>query len=264
MPYFCSEKENNMTALQTLEAQIEPLKSQLISHPLYSTLTTKKSIQLFMETHIFAVWDFMSLVKALQQHLTCTTTPWIPVGSPSTRRLINEIVLGEESDVDQHQQPASHFELYTDALEALGGNTNALHQLVENIRAGASYQAASEQLDIPVAAKTFMDFTFEIIETGQPHLIAAVFTFGREDLIPDMFIEIVQKLAQENTTDFVALLYYLERHIEVDSEEHGPMALQMINELCGDDSQKWEACIEVSQQALYHRIALWDSIYQSL
>ena len=253
-----------MTAVQTLEAQLQPLKSQLISHPLYSSLTNKKSIRSFMETHIFAVWDFMSLVKALQQQLTCTTTPWIPVGSPSTRRLINEIVLGEESDVDQHQRPASHFELYTEALEALGGNTNVLHQLVENVRSGASYQTASKQLDIPVAAKTFMDFTFEIIDTQQPHLIAAVFTFGREDLIPDMFIEIVQKLAQENSDDFVSLVYYLERHIEVDSEEHGPMALQMIGELCGDDSKKWEESIEISKKALAHRIALWDSIYQSL
>jgi len=253
-----------MTAVQTLEAQLQPLKSQLISHPLYSSLTNKKSIRSFMETHIFAVWDFMSLVKALQQQLTCTTTPWIPIGSPSTRRLINEIVLGEESDVDQHQRPASHFELYTEALEALGGNTNVLHQLVENVRSGASYQTASKQLDIPIAAKTLMDFTFEIIDTQQPHLIAAVFTFGREDLIPDMFIEIVQKLAQENSDDFVSLVYYLERHIEVDSEEHGPMALQMIGELCGDDSKKWEESIEISKKALAHRIALWDSIYQSL
>ncbi|MBB5343441.1 DUF3050 domain-containing protein [Tunturibacter empetritectus] len=58
--------------------------------------------------------------------------------------------------------------------------------------------------------------------------------------------------------------WYMERHIEVDSEEHGPMALRMIAELCGNDNAKWGEAGEAAEIALRARLALWDGIADRL
>ena len=109
--------------------------------------------------------------------------------------------------------------------------------------------------------KDFLDFTFRTIEEGKPHKIAAAFTFGREDLIPSMFTEILKNFqANFPETDLSKLIYYFERHIELDADEHGPMALQMVVELAGDSEQKWKEVQEVSMMALEKRIGLWNAI----
>ena len=131
-----------MKTTTLFEDKLAPYKDQLLHHPLYQKLTSTEAIQTFMEYHAFAVWDFMSLVKALQRKLTCTELPWVPVGSPATRRLINEIVWGEESDVDQFNQPTSHFELYIKAMEEVGANTAPIKKLVAEIQNGTAWEIA--------------------------------------------------------------------------------------------------------------------------
>jgi hypothetical protein len=106
----------------------------------------------------------------------------------------------------------------------------------------------------------FVLFTFKIIETNQAHKIAAAFTFGREDVIPDMFFQIINQ-SKTNQDTYSKLTYYLNRHIELDGDEHGPLSLKMIEELCCDDTNKWEDVLEISKQALNYRIGLWDGIY---
>jgi hypothetical protein len=249
--------------LQKLKSEIHPYREELLAHPLYLKLNSKEAIQIFMEQHVFAVWDFMSLVKALQIKLTSVQLPWKPVGSASSRRLINEIIWGEESDVDQYGNPSSHFELYINAMKQIGSNTSEIESLVESCSLD-SISFDINKLTISDNTKDFVNFTFQKIKENKVHELAALFTFGREDLIPDMFIEIVKTVEKQTGSSLSELIYYLERHIEVDGGEHGPMALQMIQDLCGNDEQKWQEATKVSIEALKMRMHLWDGVLKEI
>lgn len=247
-----------------LQAAITKTRNQLVKHPLYSQLQTLAQIKLFTSYHVFAVWDFMSLLKSLQQNLTCTTTPWVPVGTANTRYLINEIVLGEESDVDEHGNRTSHFELYLKAMQQLGADTAVIEQLLTYIANGVDVISAMDKLNLPLAIQEFVSFTFDIIHNQPVHVQAAVFTFGREDLIPDMFIGLVSDLSATHPQQISILKYYLERHIEVDGGHHSHLATEMVSQLCGNDAVKWQQATAASITALEKRKLLWDAIAEKL
>ena len=249
-----------MSYIQNLEKNLSITRKSLINHSLYSKLDSKQKLVEFMENHVFAVWDFMSLIKALQRNLTCIEVPWIPNENRLAGRLVNEIVLAEESDVDLNGNPKSHFELYLESMIQIGASTKKIEDFIFKIKTLKSYNKSIENINISPVVKEFMDFTFNIINTNKNHVIASVFTFGREDLIPDMFIEIVKKLSINDEIKADHLIYYLERHIEIDADEHGPMALKMIEKLCGEDEIKWKEAEIASKKALEMRIKLWNYI----
>jgi hypothetical protein len=251
--------------IQQINRTIEPQKNILLQHPLYKKVKTIEDLKCFLENHVFAVWDFMSLLKALQSKLTCTTTPWFATKNPETRYLINEIVVAEESDLSIDGRRQSHYEMYIEAMHDCGANTSEIDSFLAEVNSLQNIFVAIKTSPLHPNVKSFLDFTFRVIEEGKPHEIAAAFTFGREDLIPDMFTAILKNF-QENfpDTDLSKLIYYFERHIELDSDTHGPMAMQMINELCGTDAQKWAEAEEIAKMALDKRIGLWDAIEESL
>ena len=78
-----------------------------------------------------------------------------------------------------------------------------------------------------------------------------------------MFIAILERSATSEDS-FVKFRYYLDRHIELDGDEHGPISLKMIEKLCKEDAQLWQEAEAIAVQSLEKRIALWDSIYQAL
>lgn len=251
--------------ISTINKKIQPQKEQLLQHSLYKKIKTIDDLRQFQESHVYAVWDFMSLLKALQASLTCTSTPWLPVGNPETRYLINEIVLAEETDISLDGKRQSHFEMYIDAMQSCGAETRQIESFLENVIQTQNIFVSIKQSDLHPNIKAFLDFTFRVIEQGKAHEIAAAFTFGREDLIPEMFTAILKNLqANFPETDLSKLIYYFERHIELDSDEHGPMAILMINELCGENETKWKEVEEISIQALNKRIALWDAIEEKI
>jgi len=243
---------------------LDEYRSVLVNHPLYNKIDSIDAIQRFMETHVFAVWDFMSLLKRMQLELTCASIPWIPVGNPITRRLINEIVFGEESDVDQNGHAVSHFELYIQAMVDIGADTRAITSYIQQLKRGESWENALINSGASQAAIQFVRNTMACVEHAPIHVVAGVFTYGREDLIPDMFISIVRELSEKGHSGAQTLVYYLERHIEIDGDEHGPMALQMIEELCQGNPTKKQESIHAAKQALESRIELWDAIADTL
>lgn len=246
-----------------LTAATNPVRTRLLNHEIYSAVRDLDGLRNFARYHVFAVWDFMSLLKALQQQLTCTTVPWVPVGSGSVRYLINEIVTGEESDETPDGQRLSHYELYLQAMQQMEADDSLIRNLIEMIQNGSPVREALHTLNLPNGVRQFVEFTFDVIATQKPHLIAAVFTFGREDLIPNMFIEIVRQLDADNG-QLHLFRYYLERHIELDGDHHSQLAMQMVEELCGQDKQKWSESTDWTVRALEARIGLWDAVSEEL
>jgi len=250
-----------MNRIELLEEALKPSLDKLGKHPMYDALTSVEDIQLFMENHVFAVWDFMSLLKSLQKSLTNINTPWVPSKNASTARFINEIVLGEETDLNLNGEPQSHFEMYLDSMMEVGSNTSPIVKLLYKLNAGLSVKEALEEVEILPSTKEFVLNTFEAVYSNEPHKIAASFTFGREDVIPEMFMSILKSI-DPNKAQYKKLRYYLERHIELDGSEHGPLSLKMIAELCSDNEVKWKEVEEVAKQALEYRHKLWSGILE--
>jgi hypothetical protein len=75
-----------------------------------------------------------------------------------------------------------------------------------------------------------------------------------------MFRQVVAGLQAEHQDKLSTFVYYLNRHIGLDEDHHGPLAHQMISELCGDDAKKWQEAADTALQCLKMRKILWDAV----
>jgi hypothetical protein len=255
-----------MNRIKEIENIIKPIRAKLINHDLYKHIETPDDLRIFTEHHIFAVWDFMSLAKALQQRLTCVNVPWTPNNTSSDYSyLINDIILAEESDISRNGQRQSHFEMYLDAMKDLNASTQNIDSFIEQIKHGTDVFLVISASDLPKSVKSFLIFTFNTIFHQQTPEILSAFTFGREHLIPDMFSEIIVNIQHRFPRENISKLkYYFERHIEIDADEHGPMALQLIENICGTDSTKWDAVEKTAIKSLKKRLKLWNGIRKNI
>ncbi|MEZ6004073.1 MAG: DUF3050 domain-containing protein [Planctomycetota bacterium] len=248
---------------ESLSADLADLRSALIGHGLYARLENPEQLCRLLEFHVFAVWDFMSLAKALQRTWTCLELPWLPPEDPRLARFINEIILGEESDEDGRGGFASHYQLYLQAMRQAGANTGPIERLLLGLRAGRPIGECLSMCGAPPPSVAFVHSTFDTIATGDLPRIAASFTFGREDLLPGVFHRIVERLDQQTGGRFQILRYYLVRHMEVDGEHHGPLARRLMESAC-KTPEDWHAAASAARQALEARLALWDGIERAL
>jgi Protein of unknown function (DUF3050) len=248
------------SSLRLLLDDAAPYREALEHHSLYQELTSLTRIRCFLEHHVFAVWDFMSLIKGLQRHLTRVEAPWLPVGDARIRRLINEVVLAEESDALPDGRVCSHFELYREAMQSAGADVSPVALFTEALERGLPATEALRKARAPHAAQAFVAETLDVVERNQPHELAAVFAIGREQMIPAMFVRIVEAFAQSHPDELRPFHLYLRRHIEVDAAEHGPAALEMLAGLCGGDPAKWKEATAAAISALGSRRRFWDGI----
>lgn len=255
---------NAEEGLHHIRRTIEPVRTELLEHAVYRRITSLAALRIFMQHHVFAVWDFMSLLKSLQQSLTTARVPWLPPADPLACRLVNEIVLGEECDSDGRGSYASHFELYLRAMSECGAPTTWIDRFIGQIARSSDVGEALRNAEAPAAVTQFVGHTFEIIERNDLPVLASVFTFGREDLLPDVFSRIVRELNEISGGNLGEFVYYLERHIELDGGEHGPLAHRLVANLCGTDDAKWRAAAEAALATLTARKALWDGIARAI
>jgi hypothetical protein len=250
--------------ISILMARLSQAQKDLRSHDIYGMIKNVDELHIFMTHHIFAVWDFMSLLKLLQQRMTCVEVPWRPRQTPRLCRLINEIVLEEESDLSGDGGFLSHFELYRQAMAEAGADMTAIGRFLERLDGGMAVGPALAAAGAPAGAIAFVGTTFGIIDSGRLHAVAAAFTFGREEPIPGMFRALIGRLAERFPNQLGRLVFYLDRHIHLDETQHTPLAMEMTELLCGDDPVKWREASDAAVTAVQARLALWSAISDAI
>ncbi|MBE0498645.1 MAG: DUF3050 domain-containing protein [Campylobacterales bacterium] len=248
--------------------RVKDLRSKLAAHPVYASVKDRDDLALFMAHHVYSVWDFMSLVKYLQNEIAPARTPWLPQGDANVRRFINDIVLEEESDEglpleDGTTTHTSHFELYVKAMEEVSSGSSGDIVTFVDVVAKRSLATALETIPVPEPAKIFMKTTFEFIRSDKPHVIAAAFALGREHIIPEMFQALLERM-NVSKDEAAVFHYYLERHIHLDSDHHGPLSLRMLDILCDNDPVKLAEAEAAAILAIEARIAFWDGVLAAI
>ena len=246
------------------DINLSDLTERLRNHSLHEHMREAGAVHSFMRSHVFCVWDFQCILKALQQVLTCVSVPWMPTRDRQTRRLINEIVLEEESDEHPDGGYSSHFELYLDAMRACGGDTGPIEALLQNLAQGSNLDDCLNHSYLPAGVPEFLSCTFEVVQSEDLHRLVALFTLTREDLLPDLFRELVNTMTGEHPREWRLFNWYLNRHIELDGERHGPISHALLKRTCGTDRRLWEETEGTARAALKARIDLWDRILEDI
>lgn len=237
---------------------LQPWVDRLMRHPIYEELSDETSLRLFMRSHAFAVWDFQSILKALQRCHTCVTVPWLPTPDPEARRFVNEIVLDEESDEAPGGGFLSHYELYVEAMKDCGADTSPIEGVLSELQSGRTPSQALAGERVPRGVAAFVQGSLRIAASTEPHRIAAAFAYGREEVIPGMFQQVVFRLADLAPQRWSMFRYYLERHIGTDADNHAPKARALVANLCGSDERLWAEAEETARIGLEARLQLWD------
>lgn len=245
------------------EEIITPFKQALAQHPIYQAVDRIERLRCFMEHHVYSVWDFMSLIKRLQQSIAPTQYPWAPQGDGAVRRFINELVLEEESDEGMVEgQFSSHFELYLTAMEEVGANTQPVVNFVQQI-GSQDIQALLQQPSVPTPSRDFSNQTFLWIEEGELHQVAAALALGREHIIPMMFRTLLVRIGIDEQQAPV-FHFYLKRHIHLDEDFHAPLSLRLLNRLCDGDPTKIEEAVAAAEGAVQARLQFWDGVLEAV
>ena len=242
------------------------LRAALLDHPIYTHVGSVADLRRFMEDHVFAVWDFMSLLKRLQKDLTCTNVPWFPADNARAARLINDIVIGEETDVDPDGSYVSHLDLYLRAMADVGASTRQFDTFRSLARVGTSVEAAMVRTGVPPHVQAFVAHTMALAQSGSTEEVLAAFFYGREDIIPEMFSRLKQTLpgASNDNDPLRHFTYYIDRHIELDGDSHGPMGRELLEGLVADSPQRDERALRAACNSIKARIELWNGTLSTL
>jgi Protein of unknown function (DUF3050) len=245
---------------------LDTLRAQLLDHPVYAEVDSVEDLRRFMEDHVFAVWDFMSLLKRLQQDLTCTNVPWFPADNARAARLINDIVIGEETDIDPDGSFVSHLDLYLRAMADVGASTRQFDTFRSLAKAGTSVETAMVRTGVPPHVQAFVAHTMALAESGSTEEVLAAFFYGREDIIPEMFSRLQKTLAgaRRNNGSLRNFIYYIERHIELDGDSHGPMGRELLEGLVADSPQRHQRALHTACNSIKARIDLWNGTLSTL
>merc|ERR1711977_733147 len=128
--------KSQLARLAGIEQRLAPLRQQLREHKLYEEFEDLDDCRRFMEMHVFAIWDFMSLMKSLQRPFASSKQmPWLPSSQTKLERLVQEMVMRYENDVNERGDSMSHFEMYLQAMKQLGADTKYITSFLSMLQA---------------------------------------------------------------------------------------------------------------------------------
>jgi len=243
---------------------IESLRLRLEAHPIYAAVTTLDDLRVFMQHHVYSVWDFMSLIKYLQNEIAPARWPWTPGGDASVQRFINELVLEEETDIALPGQEGhtSHFMLYLAAMREIGADAATPERFVQLVAEQGVAAALASGLP-PAPSAAFTRTTFDFLASGKPHTVAAALALGREHVIPSMFRAFLSRMAVTEA-QAPSFHYYLNRHVHLDEDFHAPLSLRLLAALCENDPGKWREAEAAAETAVNARMLFWDGVLKAL
>ena len=246
--------------------QLCSLRAALLDHPVYTQVVSVADLRRFMEDHVFAVWDFMSLLKRLQQDMTCIRVPWFPADNAKAARLINDIVIGEETDVGPDGSYVSHLALYLRAMRDIGASTRQFEKFRSLVLVGVPVEAALTRIGAPHHVQAFVAHTMALANAGSTEEVLAAFFYGREDIIPEMFGRLLKTLygGRNNDDRLRNFIYYIDRHIELDGDTHGPMGRELLEDLLAGSPHRVERALHAACSSIKARIGLWNGTLNKL
>lgn len=243
--------------------RIMDISTELKTHPLYSKFSDKRTVQkrirTYMEYQVWCVWDFMALLKSIQQKLIPTSIAWTPPEYASLGRYLYDVLRTEETDVSNEpgKDHASHFEAYLNAMQEAGADIEPISDFIAELKKGIPVDDAIAMARMPEPSREFVTNTMKHIK-GKVHESVAVFCLSREGIIPEMFTTFTESLVNEE--GFTKFRWYLDRHIELDSSSHGPLSVKLFKTMVGNDKTKLYEALDATLNALQARKNLLDAI----
>ena len=251
-----------MDNLENNKKKLNDLKQKITTHPLFANKLEREHICKFMESHIFAVWGFMSILKSLQKMITPNNLPWIPNRNTKNGlvNFVNEIILCEESDFIEGIGYISHFEIYLLAMKHIGAETDQLDKLTSKISDKGYSEKYIDDIDASDEVKSFLKHDLDVSINGTLPEIVGAFTLGREKVIPNMFSYILPAIEESSSSHH--LITYLKRHIDIDGDRHGPLSMKLLDVSC--NKEQLNLAYAAAIKSLDLRLLVWDKVFSDI
>jgi hypothetical protein len=243
-------------------AEIRRVTKELQNHELYYSIRTIEDVRTYMKFQVWCVWDFMTLVKSIQSKLISSSVIWLPPKDASVGAYIYEILLTEETDINHTADGrASHFETYLLAMDQAGANTTPIRTFISALESGVPFDQAIDEADIPLQARQFSETTVSHARSAL-HIVVSVFCLSREGIIPNMFTTFLNNFAIKE--DLSIFKWYLNRHITIDNDTHGPLSAKLFKTVIGADNLKLKEALDAALIALEARKCFLDAMLNEI
>lgn len=230
-------------------------------HPLFEALHTMEHARRFMNFHVWCVWDFMCIAKSVQLSLGCFELPWKPTRYPYELRLINKLLTSEETDLPSSGRPASHFELFLEAMAEASADTGPIKIFIHLLNTGGSVNDALYHCGADRHSATFVKRTLTSI-AGPAHVRAAILCLAREELVPRMLSSLSETFLRLGS--LAKFRQYVDRHVALDFGEHGSIGADILRSLTRPDPALLEEGIRAATQSIIWRHEYLDNILANI
>jgi hypothetical protein len=175
-------------------------------------------------------------------------------------------VIGEETDVDPDGSYVSHLDLYLHAMADIGASTLQFDRFRSLVLVGVPVEVALTRIGVPPHVQAFVAHTMALANSGSTEEVLAAFFYGREDIIPEMFRRLLDTLygAKHNNDRLRHFIYYIDRHIELDGDSHGPIGRELLEDLLANSPHKVERARRAACSSIEARIRLWNGTLSNL